>query len=145
MNKYELLEEMKNNMINLITRTEIPIEVKQELQSYCDRLKNVIVKYNSNPESILEYIDINYGYIDKMLETVQNDKTNEVASDIIHKYRTMEQKLAENEEENDEINREEFKEIVGGKNNKATKVILETFFDYIRDVSNRASNKYYGI
>ena len=138
MNKYELLEDMKNNMLALVGLSEIPTEVKDKLQKWCNELKNIVSKYNSNPENILEYIDINYGYIETMLNKVNDEKIDLIANDIMYKYRNMEYKL--NEKENPEQDKAEFREIIGGKNMKMTNTIIETFHDYIRDVANRAAN-----
>ena len=140
MNKYEILEDMKNNMLTLVGNAEVPTEVKDRLKNYCSKLKEITSKYNSNPESILEYIDMNLGYVENMLNRANDEKINTIASEIIHKCRNMEQKLEENEEENEEQNREEFKEIICGKNTNIATTIIEAACDYIKNVSNRAAN-----
>lgn len=139
MNKYELLEDMKNNMLTLVGRSEIPTEVKKRLENYCNMLKEIVSKYNSHPENILEYIDMNYGNVESVLESVNDEKINEITGGIMHKCRDMEQKLMENEEENSAHNIENFREIIEGKNSNATNVILESVSDYIKDVSSRAA------
>lgn len=140
MNKYELLEDMKNNILTLVSMSEIPIEVKKILEKYCNKLKEIVSKYNSNPENILEYVDLNYGYVENMLNEVNDEKINMIAGDIMHKCRNMEQRLMEHEEENSERNIEEFKEIIGGANSNTTNTIIESTSDYIKDVANRAAN-----
>lgn len=139
MNKYELLEDMKNNMLTLVGMSEIPTEVKKRLENYSNMLKEIVSKYNSHPENILEYIDMNYGYVESMLERVNDEKINEIASGIMHKCMNMEQRLMENEEENSAHNIEDFRDIIDSKNSNTTDVIIESFSDYIRDVSSRAS------
>ena len=140
MNKYELLEDMENDMLTLVGRSEIPTEVKKILENYCNKLREIVSKYNSHPENILEYIDMNYGYIESILKKVNNEKINMIASDVMHKCRVMEQKLIENEEEKTEQNIEDFRNIICGKNIKTTDAILESVSDYIKDVANKAAN-----
>ena len=139
MNKYELLEDMKKNMLTLVGSSDVPIEVKNKLQNWCNELRDIVSRYNSNPQNILEYIDMNYMYIENMLKNVNNEKINSIADGLIYKCRNMEKRVNENEEENHEQDKAQFREIVGGKNIRITNTIIETFHNYIRDIASRAA------
>ena len=95
MNKINLLEDMKKDILSLIEFSEMPEDIKQKLQSYCNVLKDIVARYNSNPENVFEYINLNFTYVENMLEKLQDDKKDDIASEIIHKCRKMEQSIIE--------------------------------------------------
>ena len=140
MNKINLLEDMKKDILSLIEFSEMPEEIKQKLQSYCNVLKDIVARYNSNPENVFEYIDLNFTYVENMLGKLQDDKKDDIASEIIHKCRKMEQSIEEGISDNKQKDIDEFHQIVTGKNVTITDKIIGNFSDYIRDVSSRASN-----
>ena len=140
MNKINLLEDMKKDILSLLEFSEMPEEIKQKLQSYCNVLKDIVARYNSNPENVFEYIDLNFTYVENMLGKLQDDKKDDIASEIIHKCRKMEQSIEEGISDNKQKDIDEFHQIVTGKNVTITDKIIGNFSDYIRDVSSRASN-----
>lgn len=140
MNKYELLEDMKESILGILDRSESPLEVKEELRTYRKNLENIVEECNSKPESILEYIDMNYGYIEDILKQVNERKINEVADWVMHKCKAIEQDLGENAEHGTKIDIREAKEIMDEENKKAVFEIIGTTCDYINDVGSRATN-----
>lgn len=137
MSKYDLLEEMKNNMISSLQMCEIPTEIKKKLHEYYNSVKSIVGTYNSNPESIFEYADEEYGQVERILEEINKEKTNEIFQGIVHKYRSMEKKLDANEEQNQEQDKSEFEEIICGNNQAFIKRIIENVCDYVKSVEIR--------
>lgn len=130
MSRYDLLEEMKNNMIRALKTNEIPTEINKKLQKYCETAKNIVAIYNENAENIFEYADEEFGQIDGMLTEINEEKTNEIFHGIMRKYRNLE----ENEEQNPSQIKKEFEEIICGKNQKNINKIIETMCDYIKRI-----------
>ena len=140
MNKYDKLEDMKKSMLGILDRSESPLEVEEKLRTYRKNLENIVAEYNSKPESILEYIDMNYGYIEDILKQLNERKINEVADWVMHKCKAIEQDLGENAEQGTKIDIREAKEIMDKENKKSVSEIIGTTCDYINDVGNRATN-----